>query len=114
LLVLFTLKYVWPPIIAAIQAREKVIADGLEAALVAQRELQQAEVKAAEIVQIAKQDATLIVDAAHKRTAQMVDEAKETARIEGNRLLKNAEEEFTRATLLNHQCSLRRKIFQNI
>ncbi|MDR3490544.1 MAG: F0F1 ATP synthase subunit B [Gammaproteobacteria bacterium] len=96
ILVWFTMKYVWPPITSAISEREKKIADGLEAGERAKRELELAEHKALDIVRVAKSDAAHIIDLAHKRSVQLVDEAKEDARVEGKRILEQAHEEFAR------------------
>jgi F-type H+-transporting ATPase subunit b len=96
ILVWFTMKYVWPPITSAIAEREKKLADGLEAAERSKRELELAEHKVLDLIKEAKQNASVIVDQAHKRSVQLVDEAKETAREEGKRILEAAREEFAR------------------
>ncbi len=110
ILVWFTMKYVWPPITKAMQEREKLIAAGLEAAERSKRELEQAQHKAISIIQDAKRDASLVVDAAHKRSLQMIEEAKESAREEGNRLIAHAKDEIGREvnqakTILRKQLS---------
>ena len=96
LLVWFTMKYVWPPITKAIHEREKKIAAGLEASDRSKRELELAEQQVQVLLRDAKQDASHIVDQAHKRSVQMIEEAKETARAEGQRILDHAQEEFAR------------------
>lgn len=95
-LIWFTMKYVWPPITKAMQDREKKIASGLEAAERSKRELEQAEHKALTIIREAKLEASQIVDLAHKRSAQIIEESKETARIESGRILERAQDEITR------------------
>ncbi len=110
ILVWFTMKYVWPPITKAMQEREKLIAAGLEAAERSKRELEQAQHKAISIIQDAKRDASLVVDAAHKRSLQMIEEAKESAREEGSRLIAHAKDEIGREvnqakTILRQQLS---------
>jgi F-type H+-transporting ATPase subunit b len=95
-LVGFTMKYVWPPITTAMRTREKKIAGGLEAAERSKRELELAEHKAIAIIRDAKHEAALIVDNAHKRSMQLVDEAKENARDEGKRIIEAANEEILR------------------
>ncbi len=95
-LIWFTMKYVWPPITNAMQDREKKIASGLEAAERSKRELEQAEHKALSIIREAKLEASQIIDLAHKRSAQIVEESKETARIEGGRILERAQNEIAR------------------
>lgn len=86
LFVLFCMKYVWPPILAAMQERAGKIADGLAAADRAARDLELAQEKAVERLKEAKEEAAGIVDAANRRAGQIVEEAKDQAREEGDRL----------------------------
>ncbi|MFT5709487.1 MAG: F-type H+-transporting ATPase subunit b [Halioglobus sp.] len=99
--VLFCMKYVWPPILAAMQERTEKIADGLAAADRANHDLELAQEKAVERLKEAKMEASGIVDAANKRGSQIVDEAKKKAVVEGNRVKASAqadiEQEINRA-----------------
>lgn len=95
-LVWFTMKYVWPPIMKAINEREKKIASGLEAAERSKRELEHAEHKALSIIREAKAEATKVIDLAHKRSLQIIEEGKENARLESNRIMEHAKEEISR------------------
>lgn len=90
----FCLKYVWPPIIAALTERQKRIADGLEAADRAQRDLGLAQNKAVEELRDAKRQGAEIIELANKRASQIIDEAKDRAREEGQRLLAGAKAEI--------------------
>ncbi len=90
----FCLKYVWPPITAAMAERQKKIADGLEAADRAQRDLNLAQNKAADELREAKVKSAEIIDMANKRANQIVDEAKDKARDEGQRLIAGAQAEI--------------------
>lgn len=90
----FCLKYVWPPITAALAERQKKIADGLEAADRAQRDLNLAQNKAADELREAKVKSAEIIDMANKRANQIVDEAKDKAREEGQRLIAGAKAEI--------------------
>ncbi|HDZ08647.1 F0F1 ATP synthase subunit B [Pseudohongiella sp.] len=90
----FCLKYVWPPITAAMAERQKKIADGLEAADRAQRDLNLAQNKAADELREAKVKSAEIIDMANKRSNQIVDEAKDKARDEGQRLIAGAKAEI--------------------
>lgn len=90
----FCLKYVWPPIITALSERQKKIADGLEAADRAQRDLNLAQNKAADELREAKVKSAEIIDMANKRASQIVDEAKDKARDEGQRLIAGARAEI--------------------
>lgn len=101
LFVLFCMKYVWPPILAAMAERAEKIADGLAAADRASHDLELAQEKAVERLKEAKEEAAGIVDSANKRANQIVDEAKDAARAEGERLKEAAqadiEQELNRA-----------------
>ncbi len=90
----FCLKYVWPPIIGALAERQKKIADGLEAADRAQRDLGLAQNKAADELRDAKKQSAEIIEMANKRASQIVDEAKDKAREEGQRLIAGAKAEI--------------------
>lgn len=94
LFVLFCMKYVWPPILAAMAERAEKIADGLAAADRAGHDLELAHQKAVERLKEAKEEAAGIIDAANKRANQIVDEAKGAARIEGDRLKEAARAEI--------------------
>lgn len=93
-LVLFTMKYVWPPITKAMQEREKRIADGLAAGEKGQRDLELAKHKSVEIIQEAKLEASKIIDQANKRALRIIEEGKENARQEGERLLLAAKDDI--------------------
>ena len=93
-----TYKYVWPPIIAAMAERSKRIADGLQAADRAEKDLELAKQKVAEQLTSAKKEAAVIVDGANKRAIEIVEEAKEKARLEGDRLKASAQAEIDQAT----------------
>lgn len=90
----FCMKYVWPPITGALQERQKKIADGLEAADRAQRDLGLAQNKAADELRNAKKQGAEIIELANKRANQIVDDAKERAREEGQRLIVGAQAEI--------------------
>ena len=89
--VLFCMKYVWPPIIAAMAEREKKIADGLAAADRAGHDLELAKEKAVERLKEAKHEAAGIVDSANKRASQIVEEAKDAATVEADRVKASAQ-----------------------
>ncbi|GAB7218858.1 F0F1 ATP synthase subunit B [Vibrio comitans] len=89
----FCMKYVWPPIIEAIEERQKKIADGLSAAERAEKNLNLAQANASEQLKEAKRTATEIIDSANKRKAQILDEAREDAQAERQKILVQAEAE---------------------
>jgi F-type H+-transporting ATPase subunit b len=90
----FCMKYVWPPISGALLDRQARIAEGLEAADRAQRDLGLAQNKAADELRDAKRQSAEIIELANKRASQIVDEAKDRAREEGARLLAGAKAEI--------------------
>jgi len=92
--VVFCMKYVWPPIMEALKERQKKIADGLDAADRASRDLDLAQEKAKQELREAKVQAAELIEQANKRSAQIVDEAKEQARDEGERLIVAAKAEI--------------------
>lgn len=92
-LVWFTWKFIWPPLLGAIEERQKKIADGLAAADRGQKDLDEAKTKANEIVREARDKAVQVVDQAHKRSGELIDEAKHTAVAEGERLVSAARAE---------------------
>jgi len=93
--VVFCMKYVWPPIIAAMAEREQKIADGLAAADRASHDLELAQQKAVERLKEAKEEASSIIDAANKRAGnQLVEEAKDAAVVEADRVKASAQAEI--------------------
>jgi F-type H+-transporting ATPase subunit b len=88
-----TMKFIWPPLIAAIEERQRKIADGLAAADKGEKSLAEAQTSAADIVKEARVQASKIIDQAHRRSTEMVDEAKGTAVAEGQRLISDARQE---------------------
>lgn len=92
--VLFCMKYVWPPILAAMAEREKKISEGLAAADRASRDLELAQEKAVERLKEAKHEAAGIIDSANKRSTQIVEEAKQAAVVEADRVKAAAQAEI--------------------
>ena len=83
----FCMKYVWPPIIDALTTREGRIAGGLAAAEKAQRDLDDAASKSAELLQEGREKAQDFVTQAQKRGDDLVEEAKAQAREEAARIV---------------------------
>ena len=90
LFVLFTMKFVWPPLTAALDERVKRIADGLAAAEKGQEAQADAEKQVEAAMLEARTQAADLVAQAQKRSNDMVTEAKDTAVAEGERLLEAA------------------------
>ena len=97
----FTMKYVWNPIMGALEERRTGIADSLSAAERGKHEQELAEQRAKEILVEAKNQASEIKAQGEKRASEIVEEAKDEARAEGERLLAAAraevEQEVNRA-----------------
>lgn len=92
--VIFCMKYVWPPIMTALQERQKKIADGLAASDRAARDLELAQEKAAQELREAKQEAASLIEQANKRANQIVEASKDDARKEGQKLIEQAKAEI--------------------
>ena len=94
LFVWFCMKFVWPPMMAAIEKRQKEIADGLSSAERAKKDLDLAQNKAMEQIKEAKQQAAEIIEQANKRRAQIIDEANQDAMGERENILTQARAEI--------------------
>ncbi len=90
----FCMKYVWPPLIHALNERQKKIADGLAAAERAQKDLALAQKRALAQLGEAKHQAQEIVEQANHRAANIIEEARKEARQEGDRLIAAARVEI--------------------
>ena len=105
----FTVKFVWPPLLRAIEERQKQIADGLAAGERGKKELELASHRSSEVLKEAKQRATEIITQAEKRAAEIVEEAKENAKVEGDRILAGAKAEIDHEVFAAKE-ALRRQI----
>jgi F-type H+-transporting ATPase subunit b len=101
ILVGFTMKFVWPPITAALDERAKKIADGLSAADKAKAELSNANKRVEEQLSAARSDAAQRLADAERLAQSMVEEAKGRANDEGAKIIAaakaEAEQEATKA-----------------
>ena len=88
-----TMKFIWPPLIRAIDDRRDKIADGLAAAERGYKELQSANSEAQVIINDAREKALKIVDQANRRSGEIIEEARSTAMSEGQRLVSDARQE---------------------
>ena len=107
--VLLVMRYGWPHIMAAIETRQKLIADGLAAGNKGQKDLDEAKVKSQEIIREARDKAVQIVDQAGKRAAEIIEEAKATAQSEGQRIVAQAHEAIALDTTKARE-SLRKQV----
>lgn len=90
----FCMKFVWPPIMGAIEARQKQVADGLADADRAKKDLELAHKEAKDKLKEAKDQASELIDQANKRRNQIVEEAKNEAMAEREKLLAQAQAEI--------------------
>ena len=90
----FCMRYIWPPVMKAIEQRRKEIADGIAAGEKGQRELADARHGSEAILADARSKAVQVVDLAHKRGNDLVSEAKNMATAEGQRLVSQARGEI--------------------
>src|SRR6266540_4158360 len=81
----FTVKFIWPYMLRAIETRQKTIADGLAAAEQGRRSLELSTRQADEEIKHARQRAAEIISQAEKRVAQMINEARSADKEEGGR-----------------------------
>lgn len=88
-----TMKFIWPPLIAAIEERQKKIAEGLAAADKGEKSLAEAKSSASVIIREAHAQASKIIEQANRRSNELVDEARGTAIAEGQRLIGDARQE---------------------
>ena len=99
LFIWFCKKFVWPPMVGAMQERQKKIADGLAAAEQGQQAQELAEKEAAQLISDAKTQATEIIASAEKRGNVVVEDAKVTAVSEKDRILASAKTEVEQSVL---------------
>jgi len=90
----FCAKFIWPPLMRAIDARQKQIADGLAAAERGKQQLEQAAKRTEELLLEARQKAQEILAQADHRATELIGEAKTAARTEGERLIAGAKAEI--------------------
>ncbi len=82
----FCMKYIWPPLMTALEERNAKISDGLAAAEQGQKDLEDAQSKVSDSLNDAKQQAQEIINQAQKRANEIVDESKDTAREEAEKI----------------------------
>lgn len=110
ILIWFSYKFVWPPLMRAIENRQQKIAEGLAAADRSKKDLAQAEEKVAEALREARAKANEIIEQAHTRANQIIDQARTEAVAEASRQKALAEAEIAAAANrakeeLRHQVS---------
>ena len=94
LFVWFCMKFVWPPIMAALEQRKKQIAEGLANAEKAKLDLELAAKRSTEILREAKEKISEIVNNGEKRASEIIEAAKTQAKVEGDRIIAGAKAEI--------------------
>lgn len=90
----FTMQFVWPPIVKALDERAKKIADGLAAAERGKQDLELATKRSTDALREGKEKAADLLAQAEKRAAQVIEEAKVTAKAEADRIVAGAKAEI--------------------
>ena len=90
----FVMKFVWPPLVAALEERKAKIADGLAAAEKGKHDGELAKQRVLDTLKDAKAQAQDIINLAEKRASEIVEESKDNARVEGERILAAANAEI--------------------
>ena len=91
--VLFSMKFIWPMIMEAIEERNKSISDGLAAAEQGQKKLSEAETEVNALIKEAKQQASTILDQANTRASGIVESAKSEGTSEREKIISTAHDE---------------------
>jgi len=104
----FCMKFIWPPVVNALNARKQQIADGLAAADRGKHDLELAAKRSADLLREAKEKAAEIIAQGERLKIEILDQAKASARDEAERILVAARadvgQEVTRAReALRHQ-----------
>ena len=94
----FCMKFIWPPVLKAIEERQAQIADGLAAAEKGQQRLDRAKAEADEVIEHARKQATGILDQAHARANELVAEGKAVGAKERERQVEAAKAEIEQET----------------
>ena len=92
--VMFVMKFVWPPLVTALEERKKLIADGLAAAEKGKHDGELAKQRVLDTLKDAKSQAQDIINLAEKRASEIVEESKDTAKAEGDRIIAAANAEL--------------------
>ncbi len=93
ILIWFTMKFVWPPLVAALDERARKVADGLAAAERAKQDLAKAEVLSTDALNKAKGEAVEIIALSEKRASEIVNQARQEALVEAERVKAQAKAE---------------------
>lgn len=96
----FCARFVWPPLMQAMQERQKKIAEGLSAADRAAKDLAQAQDNVAEQMRAAKEQSATLIEQANRRATKLIEQAKLDAQVEAERIRKVSNDEVEQASNL--------------
>ncbi len=94
ILALFTMKFVWPPVVKALDERAAKIAEGLAAAERGRQSLDLAAKRSAEALREGKGKVAELIAQAEVRAQRIIEEAKEQARVEAEKIVASAQAEI--------------------
>lgn len=94
ILALFTMKFVWPPIVKALDERAAKISEGLAAAERGRQSLDLAAKHSAETMREGKEKVAELIAQAERRAEQIIEEAKAQARVEAEKVVASAHVEI--------------------
>ncbi len=109
LFVWFCMKYIWPPIVTALDERKERISKGLAAVEDAEHKLAKAELKSADLAKGAKQKSSEIIASAEKHASDIIEKAKVDAITEGKRQL-----EAAKANIEQEGLKLKEELRENV
>lgn len=95
----FTMKFVWPPIVQALDERSEKIANGLASAERGKLELELASKRSTQTIRESKEKSAQLIGQAEKRASQIIEEAKADAKVEHDRIVANAQEDIEQQIL---------------
>ena len=99
ILALFTMKYVWPPIVKALDERAAKIAEGLAAAERGRQSLDLAAKRSAETLRDGKDKVAELITQAENRAQAIIEEAKGQSRLEAEKIIAAARVEIEQETM---------------
>lgn len=97
--ILFCAKFIWPPLMQAIDTRQKQIADGLAAGEEGRQSLSKAEARVAEMMADAKARVSEIIAQGEKLKSETIEQSKGAAKVEGDRIIAAAKAEIQQEVL---------------
>ena len=92
--IMLTVKFIWPPITAALAARAKTIADGIKNAELAKKEREETAEKSAHMLDVAKEQARLVIEQAEYQSGKIIENATTQATAKKKKIIAEAQTEL--------------------